>query len=163
MSPGAYFGNFTVWQSRTPPRVSGRIGQRADLKDPPALLSLLASVNSLVSHCEKTSVVMQRPSPPSSPSVSSLADDEETDHEECGYDFEFIDHLIDEHKCPVCLYALKKRRSDDMRPSLLPEMLVKHLQVLYPISRRFSIIWLSKCRSFWYIVAWYKSIQSRYK
>lgn len=77
------------------------------MKDPPALLSLLDSVNSLVSHCEKTSVVMQRPSPPSSPSVSSLADDEETDHEECGYDFEFIDHLIDEHKCPVCLHALK--------------------------------------------------------
>ena len=44
--------------------------------------------------------------------------------------------------CVPSLY--KKRRSDKMRPSLLQGLLVKNLQVLYPFSPRFSIIWLSK-------------------
>ena len=39
----------------------------------------------------------------SSTSSPSLSDDEET----CGYDFEFVEELKDEYKCPVCLVAMK--------------------------------------------------------
>lgn len=38
---------------------------------------------------------------PSSP-ASSLSDDEET----CGHDFEFLEDLNEDYKCPVCLMAM---------------------------------------------------------
>lgn len=93
------------------PRVSGLTGQREDSKDPPSLLSSLTSLNLLVWRCEGTSIVMSSSEldspPPSPPSASSSTDDEETDNVPCGYDFQFIDDLRDEHKCPVCLHAIK--------------------------------------------------------